>query len=63
MTTVLGLGPMLYATGVGSEIQKPLAAVVFGGMIRSPVLTLIILPVLYMLTNSDKSGPAATADA
>ncbi len=63
MTTVLGLGPLLYATGSGSEIQKPLVAVVFGGMISSLVLTLIILPVLYMLMNSDKSGPAATADA
>ena len=62
LTTLLGLTPLLLATGAGSEIQKPLVAVVFGGMISALVLTLIILPVLYMLTNSNKPGPAATAD-
>jgi len=53
-TTLLGLLPMLYATGSGSEIQQPLVAVIFGGLISSLVLTLIILPVLYVLCNKDK---------
>ena len=43
----LGLVPMLFATGPGSEIQKPLAAVVIGGLISSTLLTLFILPTLY----------------
>jgi len=57
MTTLLGLLPMLYATGAGSEIQKPLVAVIFGGMISSLVLELIVLPVLYIIA-SDKTKPA-----
>jgi cobalt-zinc-cadmium resistance protein CzcA len=51
LTTLLGLLPMLYATGSGSEIQKPLVAVIFGGLVSSLLLTLIILPVLYALVN------------
>jgi len=51
MTTLLGLLPMLYATGSGSEIQRPLVAVIFGGMISSLILELIVLPVLYVLAN------------
>jgi cobalt-zinc-cadmium resistance protein CzcA len=54
MTTLLGLLPMLYATGAGSEIQRPLVVVIFGGMISSLILELIVLPVLYVLVNPDK---------
>jgi cobalt-zinc-cadmium resistance protein CzcA len=43
----LGLVPMVFATGPGSEIQKPLAAVVIGGLISSTLLTLFLLPTLY----------------
>jgi cobalt-zinc-cadmium resistance protein CzcA len=43
----LGLIPLLFATGPGSEIQKPLAAVVIGGLISSTLITLFILPTLY----------------
>ncbi|HEY5602590.1 MAG TPA: CusA/CzcA family heavy metal efflux RND transporter [Gammaproteobacteria bacterium] len=43
----LGLIPMLLATGVGSEVQRPLATVVVGGLVSSTFLTLFILPVLY----------------
>ena len=52
-TTLLGLLPMLYATGSGSEIQKPLVTVIFGGMISSLILELIVLPVLYILAHED----------
>ena len=55
LTTLAGLVPMLYATGSGSEIQKPLVAVIFGGLISSLCLTLIILPVLYIIFNRDKT--------
>jgi cobalt-zinc-cadmium resistance protein CzcA len=55
MTTLVGLLPVLYATGSGSEIQQPLVAVIFGGLISSLALTLIIVPVLYLLLNHDKT--------
>ena len=54
----LGLIPMLFATGPGSEIQKPLAAVVIGGLISSTLLTLFILPTLYNVFEA-KAKPAA----
>lgn len=54
LTTLVGLFPMLYATGAGSEIQKPLIAVVFGGMISALLLELIVLPVLYAIFYKDK---------
>jgi len=43
----LGLIPMLMATGIGSEVQRPLATVVVGGLFSSTLLTLFVLPVLY----------------
>jgi heavy metal efflux system protein len=43
----LGLVPFLFATGPGSEIQRPLAIVVIGGLVTSTALTLLLLPVLY----------------
>jgi cobalt-zinc-cadmium resistance protein CzcA len=42
-----GLVPLLFASGPGSEIQRPLAIVVIGGLITATALTLIILPILY----------------
>lgn len=42
-----GLVPLLFATGPGSEIQRPLAIVVIGGLVTSTLLTLIILPIFY----------------
>jgi cobalt-zinc-cadmium resistance protein CzcA len=42
-----GLMPLLFATGPGSEIQRPLAIVVIGGLVTSTLLTLILLPILY----------------
>ena len=43
----LGLFPMLLSTGIGSEVQRPLATVVVGGLFSSTLLTLFVLPVLY----------------
>lgn len=45
--TAFGLIPLLFASGPGSEIQKPLAIVVIGGLISSTLLTLVILPLMY----------------
>jgi cobalt-zinc-cadmium resistance protein CzcA len=54
MTTLLGLMPLVWATGSGSEIQRPLAAVVLGGMVSAMMLTLIVLPALYFLVETHR---------
>mgnify|MGYP003603951158 FL=1 len=46
--TAFGLIPLLFASGPGSEIQRPLAIVVIGGLITATALTLILLPILYL---------------
>jgi heavy metal efflux system protein len=51
----LGFVPMAFNTGVGSEVQRPLATVVVGGIVSSTVLTLLVLPALYRLTH--RRGP------
>jgi cobalt-zinc-cadmium resistance protein CzcA len=48
-TTLFGILPLLFATGVGSEIQYPLSVVITGGIISSTLLTLLILPSTYLL--------------
>ena len=47
VTTALGLIPLLLATGTGSEVQRPLATVVVGGLVTSTLLTLLVIPALY----------------
>lgn len=49
-----GLVPLLFATGPGSEIQRPLAIVVIGGLVSSTSLTLILLPILYRRFGMEK---------
>jgi cobalt-zinc-cadmium resistance protein CzcA len=46
-TTALGLSPLLLSSGVGSEVQRPLATVVVGGLLTSTLVTLFILPAFY----------------
>ena len=64
--TAFGLIPLLFATGPGSEIQRPLAIVVIGGLISATALTLILLPILYLrfahakAESSNPSAPVAT---
>jgi heavy metal efflux system protein len=47
LTTALGLIPLLFSHGTGSEVQRPLATVVVGGLITSTLLTLLVIPALY----------------
>jgi heavy metal efflux system protein len=63
LTDAAGFLPMALSTGVGAEVQRPLATVVIGGMLTSTLLTLLVLPALYLLFVS-KSGiqPAATEE-
>ncbi len=54
ITAALGLIPMLLSDGVGSEVQKPLATVVVGGLVSSTALTLFVLPTLYRFFSKEK---------
>ena len=58
MIAAFGLVPLLFASGPGLEIQKPLAIVVIGGLVTSTLLTLVLLPILYR-----RFGVAPTARA
>ena len=64
---VAGLGfiPMALATGAGSEVQRPLATVVIGGIISSTLLTLVTLPLLYRMVHgvSEASSEESQAKA
>ncbi|CAN5603343.1 CusA/CzcA family heavy metal efflux RND transporter [soil metagenome] len=53
----LGFVPMAIATGPGAEVQRPLATVVIGGIISSTILTLLVLPALYVLFRRESSSP------
>ncbi|NCX01732.1 MAG: efflux RND transporter permease subunit [Betaproteobacteria bacterium] len=53
---LLGLVPFLFATGPGSEVQRPLAIVVIGGLITSTLLTLVVLPSLYRWFDDQEDG-------
>ncbi|RAK66229.1 efflux RND transporter permease subunit [Phenylobacterium kunshanense] len=61
--TALGLVPLLLATGPGSEIQKPLAIVVVGGLVTSTLLTLILLPILYRRFGLERGAAAREVTA
>lgn len=49
LVAIFGFIPMMLSTGIGSEVQRPLATVVIGGIVSSTLLTLIVLPVLYLV--------------
>jgi cobalt-zinc-cadmium resistance protein CzcA len=51
----LGFVPMALATGTGAEVQKPIATVVIGGLISATLLTLFVLPALYVLFGRKRS--------
>lgn len=62
----LGFLPMAFSTGAGGEVQKPLATVVIGGLVSATFLTLVVLPLLYILFEKPKgkiTGAAAAACA
>jgi cobalt-zinc-cadmium resistance protein CzcA len=56
LVAALGFVPMAFNTGVGAEVQRPLATVVVGGMITSTLATLIVLPVLYVTFRRDRTA-------
>ena len=48
LLAMLGLLPMALSHGIGSEVQRPLATVIIGGLISATILTLFLLPTLYL---------------
>ena len=58
LTSFIGHLPMLYAQGSGADIQKPLAVVVMGGLVTSTLLTLLVLPVIYLTLANRRGGGA-----
>lgn len=50
LVAALGFVPMALNTGIGAEVQRPLATVVIGGLFSSTLLTLVVLPVLFLTT-------------
>ncbi|WP_437591193.1 efflux RND transporter permease subunit [Sorangium sp. So ce1000] len=59
LVAALGFVPMALATGTGSEVQRPLATVVIGGILSSTALTLLILPTLYRLFHAREAAAVA----
>ncbi len=57
VTTALGLVPLLLSSGTGSEVQRPLATVVIGGLVTSTILTLLVIPALYKWFTTDRNTP------
>jgi heavy metal efflux system protein len=55
LVAALGFVPMAFNTGIGSEVQRPLATVVIGGILSSTLLTLLVLPALYSLVNRTRA--------
>ena len=65
MTTLvaaLGFVPMAFSTGMGAEVQRPLATVVIGGVISAMVMSLLVLRVLYMVFQSPISNDKTSVD-
>ena len=58
ITDAVGFLPMALSTGVGAEVQRPLATVVVAGVLTSTVLTLLVLPILYLLVMKRAPRPA-----
>ncbi len=63
ITDAVGFLPMAISTGVGSEVQRPLATVVIGGIVTSTLLTLVVLPALYATFGDGRSGTPVDGDS
>ena len=62
-TIIAGLLPIFLGTGTGSEIMSRIAAPMIGGMITAPLLSLFVIPVIYLLWKSRAARPLTTAQS
>ena len=62
LSACIGLLPAAVSTGIGSQVQRPLAAVVVGGMFIGPIMLLVVVPGLQTLLTGRDDGPAATTE-
>jgi heavy metal efflux system protein len=58
----VGLIPAAISTGIGSQVQRPLAMVVVGGMLLAPILILLVLPVLILRFSTAREIPAEAGE-
>jgi len=63
LLSMLGLLPMALWHGIGSETQKPLAIVIIGGLVSATLLTLVMLPSVFVLVERERQAPAALPGA
>jgi multidrug efflux pump subunit AcrB len=63
IAAILGLLPMAFGLGRGSEANMPLARAVIGGLSVSTVLTLVVVPVLYLLLKRTRSGARSSGES
>ena len=56
LLAMLGLLPMALSKGIGSEVQKPLAVVIIGGLVSATFLTSLVLPALYALVERESAN-------
>lgn len=61
----LGLFPLIFASGTGAEVQRPMATVVVGGLVTSTILTLIVLPCIYLVWNKwrERKNPLVSSNS
>jgi len=65
LSACIGLFPAAISTGIGSQVQRPLATVIVGGMLIGPIMLLVVVPALqtYLLGWRREAAPAAGSDA
>lgn len=62
VVAMLGMLPAALATGIGSDIQRPLATVIVGGLLSTLLLTLLVLPSLYYVVSPMRTATAVAAE-
>jgi heavy metal efflux system protein len=63
LSACIGLLPAAVSTGIGSQVQRPLATVIVGGMLIGPIMLLVVVPALQMLFLRRERGTAPSAEA
>jgi len=62
LSACIGLVPAAFSTGIGSQVQRPLATVVVGGMLLGPLMLLVVVPALQLVFLRKEGGTAGRSD-